>query len=98
MPEKDTSKVQVIRKTREIDEVVDGKATGKKIIDPASLVTAFSYIDPAKPASTTTFIADASKTEFSMTPEQALAAVETGGFVQHEKSKSTAQATKPVKK
>jgi nucleoid-associated protein YgaU len=88
MPEKDTAKVRVIRKTRQMDEVVDGEPTGKKVLDPSSLVTAFSYIDPENPASTTTFIADASKDEFSLTPEQATAAIETGGFEVSPESKS----------
>lgn len=88
----DTAKIQVTRKTREIDELdADKKPTGKKIVDPSSLVTAFSYVDPEMPASTTTFVADANKTEFSMTPEQAVAAVETGGFVVAESSKSSAE-------
>jgi hypothetical protein len=66
----------------------------RTITDPDAIVSAFSYADGD---STTTFVADPAKSEFDMTPVQAAAAVETGGFAVAESSKSKAKAdTQPL--
>jgi hypothetical protein len=82
----DTAKVHVRRKSfGQIDELgPDFKPTGKKV---ENKVTAFSYNDAGSPSSTT-FVADPAEDEFYMTPEQAIAAVESGGFEVHPDSKS----------
>jgi len=54
-------------------------------------VTAFSYSDPKDPNRMTTFVAEADKDEFDMSPAEAIAAVQSGGFEVHPDSKSPAE-------
>lgn len=92
----DSAKVWIKRVTREIDHVdKQGNLTDRKVIDPTSIVTAFSFVDPAHPESMTTFYADPKKTNFEMTASQAAAALATGGFAVREDSKSEAEDDNP---
>jgi hypothetical protein len=84
----DTAKVQIKRITREIDEVIDGKPTGKKVRDPDSVVTGISYLDSKDGSRYEHLALDENKNEFELTADQAAAAVKTGGFVVSESSKS----------
>lgn len=85
----DTAKVQVKRTTTEIDEIDDkGQPTGKRIVDPDSVVTGISYIDPARPDQYSHMALLESRTEFELSAAQAAAAVATGGFEVLPESKS----------
>lgn len=88
----DTSKVQLRRVTREIDELdEEKKPTGNRVTDPNSIVSAFSYVDEKRPETMTTFVADPTRNEFEMTANQAAAAVQTGGFEVDPSSKSSTE-------
>jgi len=85
----DTSKVQIKRITREIDEVIDGKPTGKKVRDPDSVVTGISYLDSKDGSRYEHLALDEKKDTFELTADQAAAAVATGAFEVLPSSKST---------
>jgi hypothetical protein len=59
-------------------------------------VTAFSYSDPKNPNQMTTYVADAGEQEFDMTPFEAIAAVQSGGFEVHPDSKSPAEVQQEI--
>lgn len=85
----DTAKVQVRRKTTEIDELDDnGQPTGEKIVDPDSIVTGISYICPEDPGRYSHLALPQDQQEFQMNAAQAAAAVATGFFEVDPNSKS----------